>query len=349
MVHRHASSLTNGSAEDAKWFSEQLKGLLGNNPFTNTFVMEALAALGALDAWVTVECASDEMRRFTSDFDAEWEALAASSREGGCESTSSKLKTEHARAAIGRIFEDIFQGAYWEAYEGLTTEERFCLLSAAASGEVSTWFDLDYVIGELISIADERALPIYECLATAAPLHSVEPQQAAYVFFASHFGHAKLSKEPPKTALSSTTAEQAWRLVGRLFWYHCHERESYKVQIEEIWQEIISEVPLEAVVVLREFYHCFGYKWEDMKAKADWIALYPNRLGKLAEHAISNWKRMVQLGKEQRCWHVEDFVFSILDAVGDEESAKILTCLADDVRYGAKAIAAIRAIRLRTA
>jgi hypothetical protein len=121
------------------------------------------------------------------------------------------------------------------------------------------------------------------------------------------------------------------------------------VQIEEIWQEIISEVPLEAVVVLREFYHCFGAKWEDMKAKADWIALYPNKLSGLAEHALSNWKRMVQLGKEQRCWDVEDFVFSTLEAVGDEESAKILTCLADDVRYGAKAIAAIRAIRLRTA
>ena len=239
-----------------------------------------------------------------------------------------------------------FQGVYWEAYGGLTAEERFCLLSAAASGQVSDSFYLDWVIGELISIADERAIPIYEGWATAAPLDSTMPQQAAYVFFASHWGHAKLSKEPPKWAECSTNAELAWRLVGRLFWYHCHEHESYEVQIEEIWQEIMSEVPLEAVVVLREFYHCFGSKWEDMKAKADWIVLYPNKLRELAEHAISNWKRIVQLGKERLCWDVGDFVFSILEAVGNEETAKILTPLADDVHCGTEAVAAIRAIRL---
>jgi hypothetical protein len=61
------------------------------------------------------------------------------------------LLASRARSCIDRMFEDVFQGIYWEAYEELSPTERFELLTLALSEADPHGMWLEWMLRELIA------------------------------------------------------------------------------------------------------------------------------------------------------------------------------------------------------
>jgi hypothetical protein len=81
------------------------------------------------------------------------------------EMTWAEYRRDAACGVLSKIFEDIFMGAYWEAYGELSVQERKKLLELAAMCS-RPGSQIDWILSELLPISDDDTLPVFRHFAT---------------------------------------------------------------------------------------------------------------------------------------------------------------------------------------
>ena len=158
-LHRRASLL--GEHEVAR-VRELLQSFETRDPLVNTEILEALAGYDGFDPPVSAGDALTEMRDLVEATDV------PTTEQDECarlfETTWPQYRRGAAYGVLSKIFEDIFMGAYSQAYSQLSQEQRKKLLELAAMSS-RPGSHIGWILWELLPISDAETLPIF----TASP------------------------------------------------------------------------------------------------------------------------------------------------------------------------------------
>ena len=171
-------------------------------------------------------------------------------------SQDSDKSHEAAYNTVTRIFEDVFDGAYYEAIESLPPNERMRLHTMAALGAPSYGCSVDWLLQRLIECSDESSLPAFVRFTSTFDAEAVFGQEATAVFILAHVGSAKYLPAPGKLLELTTDDQKAWQYYGEIvFWLNRPglTMEQVRERCEPLWSHLESEVPFAAVDPLVRF------------------------------------------------------------------------------------------------
>lgn len=313
-------------------------------------VIEALCRYDAIESPVTVEDALDEVRTLLSAENGgllEQDPLVT---ELGY--SPDQVITEQAYGCLSRIFEEVFQGVYWEAYRSLSDSDRMRLLCLAAkTAEVrcfTTW-----ILQEMLALETKpEALPIYKHFASSIETNSSSPQEATQAFVLGIRGWAQVSEGPCHLRSGDSPDHQAWDLVGQmLFWLFKLSPEMATPKIEWLLQKLSLQAPLAAADVLLRLRDAASeiYSRQDAQnAYKDLMDIAPSMTRRILESALRNRGSLTSLfplWPAGRDTEIVRFAIEVLGRFGDEPTIALLKMVVDDHELGNATLDAIKQIR----
>ncbi len=316
-----------------------LRGFQTDNIFVNTALLETLARYGGLEAPVTTESALAEMRATIAPDAWGNPALADLARVCGVE--PGEVLAGHAYGCLSRIFEDIFQGAYCEAYYALSREEKSAILSLAATSS-DCGFHSSWVLCELLEHGGPEALPVYQQYASTIDGQSSFAQETSAAFLLALEGCARFMDTPPPYLGDDTPPHRAWKIIGEIvFWTH---RQSSIAR--GLWSQFEGPARLAAADVLHNVISC---RWQlgERAHLLDLVSVYPAEIRSIVEDCLRGRERLptVFAYGGSRAPAVILNLISILGRIGDERSTRLLHTLIDDEQFGAAVVGALESIR----
>jgi hypothetical protein len=312
--------------------------------FLSTCVIEAMNALGMLQAPVDLEGALREIRSLLnppSDYARRLTALEQSEPTGA----SCNPLAELAYGVIGRFFEEVFQGVYFEAFGTLTEGEQIAFLSLAAQAKDPS-FHLGWILGRLVKVCSPSSLPVFQRYAAGVLVDSPDPLGVVRAFLLAVIGCAKLRSGLPPWRMERTDAAEAWRIIREIVYEHFKEA-STRERINDLWLALRAEAPLGSADALYNIQHPFVLNWGGEDLRADLTQFYPQQTKAILEHGLLNLEKLTSAWKFGRAEERNDFVVATLGRVGDESSVEILKRFANHPVLGKGAIGAIKAIKAR--
>jgi hypothetical protein len=325
---------------------EMLAAFETKGPWENTVWLETLAAYDGLELEVTADDALAEMRGLIAP-DAEDRAIDSATLSGV---TPRQFLGALAQGALGRIFEDVFQGAYFEAYFLLSADEKHRILCLA--GEAETGFLTDWILGELLSHDGPTALPVYARFAAGIDTTNPFQQDAVACFAMAIVGYARWSETPPAYSKGDSLAHRAWHLVGEiLFWRARGGRSTASDrQVKTLWQRFEGSVLLAAADVLFRLRRT-GYRPRGVGYEAtDLVRDFPTEIRPIFQACLDRRDSLPSIfptfaGSNR---DVIRFLITTLGEMPDSSSVPLLRELVEDPDFGSDAIAALEAIQQAT-
>ena len=323
MAQWNASNLSGKVREEVESFIGTLQT---SDIFLNTSIVDTLGAFGMLEPPV----AADEVAR----------DLAAIL--GGSEDPDLQ---KWAYRTVSNIFEDVYQGVFWDAISELHHEDRLRLLTMAALGAPSYGFSTDWILGELLEHADVRALPAFLRWATTIDAGRVSDQDAMARYVLGMKGCSRYLDQPPAPIPLETDAEKAWHACGALiFWLYkpslsVAERRSAAAQW---WERLQSKWPREAARMLLQLRRPDHYKsGRERRATLDELyTVFPDEVRQVLEFGLVNradlgWRRFEEN---------EELAALIrwLGVVGNRRTVRLLGELVNSPELGPDAVEALR-------
>jgi hypothetical protein len=340
----HHRAVTLGEDQIAR-IREVLQGFETKDVLVNTEVLEALAGYEGFDPPVSEDAALTEMCDLieaTDEPNAEQAEYALV-----LETTWPQYRREAAYGALGKIFEDIFMGVYYQAYRALPDDQRKKLLELAAmTSRPGT--QIDWILWELLAISDAASLPIFCRFATELDADTSCTQEIVGAFLASIRGYARFGDEPPTISDGASDDRRAWAIIGSiLFWWM--RGVDLGCAIEEIaigWRRLKDEMSVCFPDILQKINES---QWRNSEHSINLARLFPEEIRPLLESAIPNRKSLTSLfrhggSSDER---VLQTVIRTLEEIGNEGSIAVLQELTEDPTFGKSAVQAIQALRRR--
>jgi hypothetical protein len=341
-LHYRASTL--GEDQVAR-IRELLQSFETKNVLVNTEILEALAGYDGFDPPVSADDALTEMRDLIEATDDP----TAEQAECAClfETTWPQYRRDAAYGALGKIFEDIFMGAYSEAYRALPDDQRKKLLELAAMTS-RPGFHIDWVLWELLAVSDAESIPIFHRFATELDEESACTQEVVGAFLASIRGYARFSDQPPLIREGANTDRLAWAIIGSiLFWWMKEAELSGRVgAISAGWQRLSEEMSVCFPDILQKINES---QWLHKEHSINLAHLFPEQIRPLLEAAIRDRKTLTSLFRHggSADERVLQTVVRTLEEVGNDGSVAVLQDLTEDPTFGKSAVQAIQAVRRR--
>jgi hypothetical protein len=313
-----------------------LSGFKTNNLFLNSLLLEVQVRYGAIHPVLAEGQASDEMQNL----------LAESLRMN-----SEKQAHFHdlAYGLISSMFEDIFEGAYIEAFDALTSKEQVSLLCLAAKSERSDFYS-GRILHRLLNLGDATALPVFEVYASRINGDSMSPQHAAAAFGLGVAGCARSTSKPTSFSGPSTQEHAAWRIVGQiLFWTIRGKSPSTSDNggISKLWIQLRNEAPLAAADALYRLVNGLQLILDENEVRPfDLVAQWRTESEPLLQESLENRKRLTSVfgfGGSRDTGLVK-YLIESLGRVSSKSSIPMLKEISDDPQYGDVAIFAIQKI-----
>jgi hypothetical protein len=310
------------------------------NLFLNSSLLELQAVYGVLEPPVSVDQAFAEMEAVIAEF------------APGIKSNVGPELCNRAYGLLSNIFEDIYQGAYNEAYESLGPGDKPTLLALAAQSD-HAGISTNWILTELLKYGGESALPVFKQFASSIDGDSNSPQEAAVAYALGVQGCAQSMNEPPMYTGPDTPGHRAWQIIGNiLFWVFRSRREPElpKNRIEALWNRLAAGEALAAVDVLYSLHNGLGLIYTEAANEFDLVTHYPAEVKRILEHGLKNRSSLTSVFScfsrgGNRNESLALFVINELGRIGNGSTIPLLQEVSDDSRLGADAIAAIRSIR----
>lgn len=319
---------------------EMLRGFETNNILENTVLLDTLSAYGGLESPVTAEDALSEMRSTIAPDALTDPAVIEAAQAFGTEPRA--FLANRATGCLSRIFEDIFQGAYYGAYFELSREEKCAILSLASECSAIR-FHSDWVLRELLEHGGLGELSVYVRFAFGINGDSFSAQDATATFVLAVEGCARWMDTPPLYTCGDTPSHRAWATFGEiLFWTH---RKSDIAR--RLWSRFDGPTRLAAADVLYNIAHCSWKLDGDGRSPLNLIAIYPGEIRPIVEDCVRQRESLPSAFKYggSRDRSVVSYLIEVLGKVGDEDSVRLLQELVDNLEFGRHAIHAIESIR----
>jgi hypothetical protein len=341
-LHRRASTL--GEEQVAK-IRELLQGFQTNDVLVNTEILEALAGYDGFEPPVSMEDALTEMRDLVEAGDNPTSEQAETARI--FQTTWPQYRRDAAYSVLGKIFEDIFMGKYFEAYGGLPLAQRKALLELAAMSS-RPGFHIDWILWELLAISDAASLPIFHRFATELDDETSCTQDVVGAFLGSVRGYARFSEQPPPTHDGPTDDRKAWSLMASILFWSMKDADigAANEKIALGWKTLNDELPFCFPDILQKINES---QWLNKGHSVNLASIFPEQMRPLLETAIKNRKSLTSLfrhggSSDER---VLQTVIQTLEVIGNKESICCLESLTEDPHFGKLAVQAIHAIRHR--
>jgi len=331
LAQQLASTLEGTVHDDVKDWLGQLQT---NNLFLNTAIVEAMDAFGLIEPIVSIENATAEFRAALEnpdDLDAQ----------------------QGAYSAWSKLFEEVFQNTYYDAFYSFKMPDRARLLTMAALGAPEHAFDADWILHDLVRSGEQSAEPAYIRWASHIEINSMCIQKTVSAFLWAHCGLATLREAPVQLSDLSTPERKSWQLLGEItFWQHrCPTGAEANNKCDPLWDRLRSEFAFEAVDALLRI-------WDSTRASASQdhpgkklFADFPDRVRELLEFGLGNSTRLTSLfGRVGAPYRpIESELIQRLAEVGTEASVLVLSRYVEDAKLGRDAVESIREIRRRIA
>lgn len=319
-----------------------------NDVIMNSIKMEVLASYGDLELLVTVEEAIAEMRTYISSAEPSADLLEIA------ELSSLNIEEYRKQAAYGclaKIFEDIFQGVYWDAYYALNTSEKMELLCLAGMSK-QCGFASDWIVSELHQFDAVQTVPVYGRWAHGVDFESFSHQEAVACFILAIQGWAKSESEPPAYRPLISIDDEAWKGVGEILFWHFHQPQSEAAvtRIRQLWNMLSERTPNAVPDVLYQLYHS-QWKVCDSSSPLRIDLHYSEVVRPLLERALSNCAHLTSLfphGGGVKNRELIVYLIVTLGHIGVRDTINTLTDWIENTDFGKPALKAIASIRSRT-
>jgi hypothetical protein len=248
---------------------------------------------------------------------------------------------DRAYGLLTNIFDDVFQGVYYEAYTSLSNDEKSAILCRAANTS-RPGFSMDWILRELFRYGGASALPIYERFASVPEVDSFMPQEAVAAFVLGVQGCAKQGGVIPPVSQGESADVQAWRIIAEVL-FLC----TANIPVpDDIWDRFTGRVGLAAADV---FYWLQRAQWRasDEKTRIDLVTRFPRQIRPILEECLRHLSSLSSIFEYggSRDASVIRFLIDSLGSIGDEGSISVLTTLADDQTFGKDAVLALESIQ----
>ncbi len=326
---------------------EILEGFETDNIVENTVRLETLALFGGLEPPASLDHALLEMRSVIAPNAADDPGAVQLAALSGVSPT--QFLAEQAYGYLARIFEDIFQGVYSEAYAELSEEEKRDILCLAGNTNVGG-FTSNWILQELLRCGGARALPIYQQCASGVDAENLFVQGAVADFVLGIEGCAQWSEAPPPYHKGDSPEHKAWQTIGEiLFWARRGTAVDNHKRIEELWARFEGLVLLAAGDVLYQLNNSRWILWNNC-VLVTITSMFPKEVRSIVEQCITDRESLPSVfrhgGSANR--DVIRFLIHTLEKIGDATSISTLQPLVDDREFGKDAVQAIKSIQKTT-
>jgi hypothetical protein len=346
LLHSMRREMDAASKEQMERAIQLLQGFETNDIMLNSLRLEVLASYGGLELMVTKEEAVAEMR---SIINAEPSSENLTELASLQDMSVEQVLSQSAYSYISRMFEDVFQGVYWEAYHSLDDEEKPKLLCLAGQAKDAGFWS-DWVLSELLKFEGEDVVAIYRRWAIGIDAESFSPQEAVVSFMLAIKGWAKHESLPPEYRVPTTVDDLAWKTMGQLLYWHFRQAETHSEfkRIQELWNRLSHETPDAVADVL---YQLSRSQW---RAREDSFeirleTLYSDQVRPLFEHSVERRASLTSIFRHggRQDPSVIRYILDTLGDIGNQNTISLLNGLVEDPSLGTASIKAIAAIRSR--
>ncbi|HPT26068.1 MAG TPA: nuclease-related domain-containing protein [Bryobacteraceae bacterium] len=320
---------------------------VSQNLFLSTQWLETRASFTGFDCGLTTDDAVAEYRRILAMADKGDDPLWELERNHDPTSTFEQFVGSYASSALGKVFEDVFQGVYFEAYELLTPSERQQLLTLALKDRRSHLFQAWY-LQELRKLGIEGATDILTRLGSGVDGDAFCPQETIETFVIANEAWAAVSGEPLRYTDVSSPDHRTWAIIGELiFWLNRADGANRTARIEALIAELLD---LPGAVPDALHHLGSGYLGRQQTSPLSLLlAKYCDDLRAVLNRCLEHEGRLTSAfrGVQHRQRELFSWVISTLAEIGDGESIEKLRVWTEHPVYGKPAICAIEKIRRR--
>ncbi|HEY4433127.1 MAG TPA: hypothetical protein VGM99_01890, partial [Candidatus Cybelea sp.] len=227
-----------------------LDSFTSSNWMLDSLIVETKSIFETIPPPVSVEDALSEMRACISADVANDPALALLA---DLEKASvADVLADQAYSYIGRIFEDVFQGSYYEAYTELGNDERLALLSLAAQ-KPKRGFHSAWILRELLNCDAPQTLPHFMENVTAVDFTSSFLQDELAATLIAIEACARWSAVPPAFGTATCEYCAAFGAIGdALFFAYRADATPADIEATRVkWLGLNSDERLAAGAVLQ--------------------------------------------------------------------------------------------------
>jgi hypothetical protein len=309
-------------------------------------LLETLAVYDALQLDIDAESAAREMRALIQPGVFDSDELRATAEL--LQVRPEAFLAGQARSCIDRIFEDVFQGIYWDAYAELSSAEKFDLLTLALSDGDRDGMFLEWMLRELINQGDPRAVTTCRRFALEVQAGSSFPQAATAAYVLGIEGCARWDEVPVERPPTSEPVQVAWYTLGDiLFWLH-KDKSAHRDTIASLWQRFDGPALIAAGDVL---FQVSKSSWFLSSAidDLDLAVLFPSDVKRIVEGCLGHEGILPSVFSFPTVFdeRLVTFLIKTLGRCGDSGSLSILKVYAEIERFGSGAIDAIESIQQR--
>ncbi len=347
-LHSNAPAICQQGPQAETRIIELLDSLdVSQNLFLSTQWLETRASFTGFDCGLTTDDAVAEYRRILAMADKGDDPLWEVERNHDPTSTFEQFVGSYASSALGKVFEDVFQGVYFEAYELLTPSERQQLLTLALKDKRPHLFQAWY-LRELRKLGIEGATDILTRLGSCVDGDAFYPQETIETFVIANEAWAAVSEEPLRYADVSSRDHRTWAIIGELiFWSNRADGEDHSARVRTLLVDLLA-IPEAVPDVL----HHLGSGYLGLKQASPLnllMAAHGDDLRAVLNRCLEHEGRLTSAfkGGQYRQRELFSWVISTLADIGDDESIEKLRVWTEHSVYGKPAICAIETIRRR--
>jgi Nuclease-related domain len=345
MIQCCASHVMEKQPEARARIVQILEGMLSEVSIDTIGILEALSCYEAIDPPVSFEGACEEFRQAAQgELSQEDSSLLHQLQP---KKSADQFLADRAYGLVGQIFEDIFQGAYWQAYNSLDEDEKIRLLCRAAMA-TDSGFHIAWILEELVAKGNPAAAPVYQRFASFVDKDSPFRQDAVGALILGTAGWATVSAEPCRLEGPDTPSLRAWGLVAQmLFWVFRLGPTLSKERIRPLWECLNNEAAAASANVFYELSRSGGISELRSDVHGKLMRLFPDEARKMLEASIVYREYLTSIFRpwQGRDTEVLIFVIESLAEFGNQRSVDLLKGLVSDAQVGAAAIAAIKSLR----
>ncbi len=257
---------------------------------------------------------------------------------------------QRAYAAVSCIFEDVYQGVYWDAIKALDLADQVGLYTIAALGAPEYGFSTNWILWELVKLRDPGALPASVRWLAVPRSDVTNPQGATSCFIASVIGCAQHLSAPPAFGETPTDESRAWRAYGIiLYWLNRPGLPIASVRERSLaaWGELLGNLAFHSIDPLQQFEHASILHGQGRDELVTALAnAFPAELRRALEFGLQHHGRLSSLFRGS--WGARDrvkFIIRWLAVVGDLHTIRLLEPLIDTPEVGREAVEAVRALQ----
>jgi hypothetical protein len=338
-LHRQAHSTAD---EEVAEIRTLLQSFETNNILVNAEILEALAAYDGYDRPVPTESAFQEMIELIEASDEP--TVDQKATADVFTTTWAQYRRDAADSCLGKIFEGVFQNAYYEAFEMLNDAQRKSILELAAMAQ-RYGFNAGWILGELLPLSDTSTTPVFLRYITEMDAKTSVPQETVGAFLLAVRGFARFHGNPPAIPEAATGDKRAWGVIASILFFWLQGDED-REEIKAGWETINSEFMLCIPDIL---YRIGESQWHQREEPIRLEKVFPDFLRPILESCLQRPTEFTSLFNYggSRDNSVVKKVIHTLEEIGGRESIAALNTLSEHAVYGRDAVRAIQAIRRR--